>query len=103
MLIFDGYYIAIKAAFLYGLIHSFVKFEPLQKSWLFLALLYTAGIALLSWVWLVAPGRVETRAWQFWLLQTGILAIIYFKLLERFDDGILFWLLIVAGLFLVWY
>ncbi len=103
MMIFDGYYLAIKAAFLYGLVHSFVKFETLQKSWFFIALLYTAGVALISWIWWVAPGRVETRAWQVWLLQMGIIAVIYFKLLERFEEGILFWILIVAGMFLVWF
>jgi len=103
MLIFDGYYMAIKAAFLFGIIHSFVKYETLQKHWLFLALLYTAGLALISWVWLVAPGRVQPHAWQAWLVKSGIIAVIYFKLLERFDEGILFWMLLAAGLFLVWF
>jgi hypothetical protein len=103
MLIFDVYYVAIKAAFFFGLVHAFVKFETLQKSWLFLALLYTAGVGLLSWVWLVAPGRVQTRPWRVWLVETAAIAIVYFKLLDRFDEGILFWLLIVAGLVVVWF
>jgi hypothetical protein len=98
MLTLDIYYLGIKAAFLVGLVHSFVKFEMLQKSWLFLGLLYTAGLALLSWVWLVAPGRVETRPWLIWLAETAVIAVIYFKLLERFDEGMIFWLLMLGGI-----
>jgi hypothetical protein len=103
MLIFDGYYLAIKAAFFFGLVHSFVKYETLQKSWLFLGLLYTAGVALLSWVWIVAPGRVQTGTWQIWLGWTAVIAVVYFKLLERFDEGWMFWTLIVAGLGVVYF
>src|SRR4051812_18181265 len=98
MFIFDIYYIALKAAFLVSLVTSFVKFENLQKSWLFLGLLYTAGIAGLSWIWLVAPGRVEKGAWQFWVGETAVIAVIYFKLLERFDEGIFFWMLMLGGI-----
>jgi hypothetical protein len=103
MLVLDAYYIAIKAMFFYGLVHAFVKFETLQKSWFFIALIYTAGVALLSWIWMVAPGRVELRSWQIWLAETGVIAVIYFKLLQRFDEGILFWVLLVAGLVVVWF
>jgi hypothetical protein len=103
MMIFDVYYIAIKAAFFFGLVHSFVKFENLQRHWLFVALLYTAGVALLSWIWIIAPGRQPFETWRNWLIVTGVLAIVYFKLLERFDEGILFWMLLLAGIGLVWY
>jgi hypothetical protein len=58
---------------------------------------------LLSWVWLVAPGRVQTRPWQIWLAETAVIAVIYFKLLERFDEGFMFWTLIVAGLAVVYF
>jgi len=103
MFIFDGYYLAIKAAFFFGLVQSFVKFETLQKSWLFLGLLYTAGVGLLSWVWLVAPGRVQTRPWQIWLAETAVIAVVYFKLLQRFDEGWMFWTLLIAGLGVVYF
>lgn len=70
------YYVGIKAAFLYGLVHAFVKYEPLQKHWLFLGLLYTAGVVMLSWVWFVClrkcptitPGKFSgsrPRGWPF--------------------------------------
>ncbi len=103
MMILDVYYIAIKAAYFFGLVLSFVKFENLQKHWLFLALLYTAGVALLSWVWLVAPGRIQTRPWEIWLAETLVIAVVYFKLLERFDEGVIFWTLLIAGLAVVWW
>ncbi len=98
------YYIGIKAAFLFSLVHAFVKFEPLQKHWLFLGLLYTAGVVMLSWVWFVAPQEApDYRAWQIFWLKAGVIAVIYFKLLERFDEGWMFWTLIIAGLGLVYF
>ena len=103
MLIFDGYYYAIKAAFFFGLVHSFVKFENLQKHWFSIALLYTAGLALLSWVWIIAPGRSDVATWRNWLIASGVIAVIYFKLLERFDEGTLFWMLLMAGLGVVYF
>jgi hypothetical protein len=103
MLALNVYYIAIKAMFLFGLVHSFVKFELLQKHWLFMGLIYTAGVGLLSWVWLVAPGQVEYRPWEIWLAKTLVIAVIYFKLLDRFDEGPIFWMLLMAGLAVVYY
>ena len=97
MMVLNVYYIAIKAMFFYSLVHSFVKFENLQKHWLFLALLYTAGVALLSFVWFVLPGQMQIGAWQTWLVKTLVIAVIYFKLLDRFDEGVMFWILLVAG------
>ena len=103
MLILDVYYLAIKAVFLFGLVHSFVKFETLQKNWLFIALLYAAGVALLSWVWLVLPGQYQTRPWLIWVAENAVISVIYFKLLERFDEGWIFWTLIMAGLGVVYF
>lgn len=104
MMILNVYYIGIKAAFFYGLVHSFVKFENLQKHWLFIGLLYTLGVVGLSWVWFVAPQQSpDWRAWGVFWLKTGVIAVVYFKLLERFDEGILFWLLLVAGLGVVYF
>jgi len=97
----SGYYFGLKAVFFYGLVHSFVKFDPLQKHWIFLSLLYTAGIAFLSYVFLIAPGTAQYwgswQAWWIWLGETAVIAAIYFKLLARFDEGILFWLLLIGG------
>ena len=103
MLILNGYYLAIKAVFFFGLVHAFVKFETLQKNWFFMALLYAAGVTLLSWVWLVLPGQYQTRPWQIWVAENAVISVIYFKLLERFDEGWIFWTLILAGLGVVWF
>lgn len=103
MLILNLYYIAIKAAFFFGLVHSFVKFENLQKYWLPIALLYTAGVAGLSWVWFVATGQVQSGPWQAWVVQTAVISVIYFRLLSWFDEGVLFWTLLLLGLLVVWW
>ncbi|MGO9469612.1 MAG: hypothetical protein ACLQIB_46050 [Isosphaeraceae bacterium] len=97
----SGYYFGLKAVFFYGLVHSFVKFDPLQKHCIFLSLLYAAGIAFLSYVFLIAPGVSNywgsRQLWAIWLGETAVIAFIYFKLLARFDEGILFWLLLIGG------
>ncbi len=103
MLILGGYYLAIKAVFLFGLVHSFVKFETLQKSWFFIALIYAAGVTLLSYIWVVLPGLYELERWKWWVAENAVLSIVYFKLLERFDEGWIFWTLILLGLGVVWF
>jgi hypothetical protein len=102
MIILNVYYIAIKAMFFYSLVHAFVKFENLQKHWLFVALLYTAGIAGLSWVWFVCTGQMLIGAWKVWLVETLVVAVIYFKLLAKFDEGVIFWTLLVAGMGIIY-
>jgi hypothetical protein len=104
--IIDLYYFGLKTVFLYMLVYSFIKYENLQRHWLFLSLLYTAGVAFLSFVFLIAPGRGSVywgsmNYWWLWLAQTLVVAAIYFKLLARFDEGILFWLLLLGGVLLV--
>jgi hypothetical protein len=104
MMVFNVYYIAIKAMFFFSLVHAFVKFDALQKHWFFIALLYTAGVVGLSWVWFVAPQPApDYRAWQIFWLKTAVIAVVYFKLLEKFDEGWLFWTLILLGLLVVYY
>ena len=92
------YYYGIKGMFLFGLVRSFVKFEPLQKHWLFLAILYTGGIGFLSWVFILNMNpQIPVRAWQIWLGETLVLVALYFKLLSKFDEGMFFWVLLLAG------
>lgn len=117
------YYFAIKGMFLFGIVRSFVKYDELQKHWLFLSLLYTSGIAFLSWVFilnmnpdtmlrtleiLVAKNFVlgtilpkgpvtPMLCWEIWVAETWLLSIFFFKLLIRFDEGSLFWLLFAIG------
>ena len=104
---FDVYYYGLKFAFLFGLIRSFVKYEVLAKSFLFLGILYTSGVAFLSYVfitswrpfpaggWLIQVSQMAgIKPWLCWLGATLVLSVLYFKLLGRFDEGILFWVLI---------
>ena len=90
------YYFAIKAIFLLGIIRSAVKFDTLLEYPTFLAGLYTGGVAFLSYMYrpIVFP-MYNPRDWQIWLLKTFVLAMIYFRLLRRFDDGILFFLVLL--------
>jgi hypothetical protein len=99
------YYFGIKGAFLFGLARSYVSFEPLQKHALFLSVLYTAGVAFLSWaVFMPLNPTATTRDWQIWLAKTFVLTLIYFKLLSRFDEGMIFWILFLGGgLGLIWF
>jgi hypothetical protein len=36
-------------------------------------------------------------------LETAIIATIYFRLLVRFDESILFWILLMAGVGVIWF
>lgn len=95
-------YFALKIAFFLGLLRSFVVFEPLQRHWLFIAILYTAGVGFLSAAFLVEwQSAVAVRVWQIWLGKTLGLSALYFWLLSRFDEGAFFWLLLLAGVALV--
>jgi hypothetical protein len=122
------YYFGLKTAFLFGLVKTFAKFEPLQKHWLFVAFVYTLGVAALSWVFLMAPQQVPTwtrslevtlglnvglispkmtqgqaawRAWEIWLVETLALSSLYFGLMAKFSEGLMFWVLLLSGLLLV--
>jgi hypothetical protein len=92
------YYLVIKGAFLFGLARSYVSFEPLQKHALFLSILYTAGVGFLSQaIYLPTHPLANLQRWEIWLAETFALFLIYLKLLARFDEGLLFWIIFLAG------
>jgi hypothetical protein len=121
------YYYALKLAFFLGILKSYIKFDVLHKHPFFLAGLYTAGIALISFVFLLShqqivmwprewenqlalrliprqflsPETLGWRAWQIWLVSTFFLMSIYLKLLARFEEGSMFWVILVLGLGLI--
>ncbi len=75
------YYYLMKAVFLFSLVRILVKFETMKDHWLFLGLLYSAGIAFLSWVFLISPS--DNPDWRsladlarevYWALDTLLLA-----------------------------
>jgi hypothetical protein len=96
------YYI-MKVAFFGSLVRSFVIYEPLRRHTIFLSLLYTGVVALLSYIFLVGPeGRmVNWELWKYWLGMNFLLIFVYFKLLDRFENGVLFWVILMLGVVVV--
>jgi hypothetical protein len=109
-------YLFMKFVFFYSLVRIQVKFEPMKDHYLFLGVLYTAGIAFLSYVFLVSWQTLNWAPWQnrvaqtlgvspwlAWVGETLILSTLYFRLLAKFDEGVVFWTLLLVGLLLVWF
>jgi hypothetical protein len=111
---FVVYYYFIKISFFFALVRAQVKSDLIKDHYLFLGVLYTAAVAFLSYAFLVSwqgqdivPGRVwEARLssavnqsqWVVWLVETLILSSSYFKLMAKFDEGVIFWTLLVLGI-----
>jgi hypothetical protein len=108
------YYFLLKITFFYALVRSQFRYDLIKDHYLFLGILYTAGVAFLSLAFLVGlegqdfPQRtLEIRVsralgitlWQAWLIETLILSTVYFKLMARFDEGVIFWTLLLLGIF----
>jgi hypothetical protein len=106
----------MKLAFFYSLVRLQVKFDTLKDHWLFLGILYTAGVAFLSYVFLFSwqdfpwPGwqvqvarNFGVTPWQAWMVETLVLYTLYFRLMAKFDEGVIFWTLLLLGIPLVWY
>lgn len=86
----------------------------MREHYLFLAFLYTLAVCFLSYVFLVAPqseevvpGRmleaqlsvlVSQPQWRVWLVETLLLSALYFKLMAKFDEGVIFWTLLLLGI-----
>lgn len=109
-------YLLIKFVFFFGLVRASVKHEVLRERWLLLGVVYAVGVAFLSYVFLVSwqefpwplwqrrvAARVGVSPWLCWVGETFLLAALYFRLMERFDEGVLFWTLILLGLLVVWF
>jgi len=108
------YYYFMKILFFFSLVRAQVKSDLLKDHFLFLGALYTAAVAFLSYAFLVSwqgqdivPGRVlELRLsqtlglsqWVVWLIETLVLSALYFKLMAKFDEGVIFWTLLLLGI-----
>ena len=96
------YYYAMKIFLFASFLSSLVKFEPLQKYTLALSILYTALVALLSYVFLLSQHRdPQFQLWQYWLGINFLLTWAYYGLLVRFDESMLFWLILPLGVVLI--
>ncbi|WP_435008657.1 hypothetical protein P12x_005867 [Tundrisphaera lichenicola] len=110
-----GIYFFLKMMLFFSIVKALVKFETLQDHFLFLGILYTSLVALISYVFVVSTRQLDLHAawllrasaatglspWLTWLAATLILSTVYFKLISKFGDGILFWILLVLGIPLV--
>jgi hypothetical protein len=109
-----SYYFFIKVIFFFALVRAQVKSDLMKDHWLFLGLLYTAAVAFLSFVFIMSwqtpswpgwqmrvAGRIGVSPWVAWLMETCVISLIYFKLMARFDEGAMFWILLVLGIPLV--
>ena len=98
-------YYSLKGLLLVTLARSFAVNEAFQRHWIFFSGLYTAGIAALSWVFVLSINpAIASEVWKHWLLKTFLVAAIFFKLLAKFDEGCLFWAVFSAGLLgLIWF
>ena len=56
------YYICMKFFLLYSLVRAQVAYEPLQKHFIFLGALFSAGVAFLSYVFIMSPQNAPD--WQ---------------------------------------
>jgi hypothetical protein len=108
------YYYFIKIGFFYSLVRAQVKYDLVKDHYLFLGILYTAAVAFLSFAFLVSwkgqgfldaahvryvSQMLGVTPWVAWLIETLILSTIYFKLMARFDEGVVFWTLLLLGIF----
>jgi hypothetical protein len=107
------YYFLIKIVFFYSLVRAQVKYDLIKDHYLFLGILYTVAVAFLSFCFFWGfegenfPDRplewkvsqlLGTTKWRAWLVETLVLSTVYFKLMAKFDEGVLFWTLLLLGI-----
>jgi hypothetical protein len=111
-----GIYYFLKFMLFFSIVKALVKFETLGNHFLFLGILYTSLVAFISYVFVVSTHLAKFDAvwlktisqatgglspWLCWLAVTLIVSTLYFKLIVKFDEGIVFWILLVLGIPLV--
>jgi hypothetical protein len=109
------FYLFLKVAFFFSLVRIQVKFDTMKDHWLFLGILYTSAAGFLFFVflsWMEFPWpdyqrqvarNLGVQPWQSWLGETFLVATLYFRLMAKFDDGVIFWTLLLLGVPLVWF
>ncbi len=104
----------LRVFFFYSLVRAQVKFDTLRDHWLFLGTLFTAATAFLNYVFIQSGGATQwpllqlqiarnfgVTPWQAYLGETFLLTTLYFWLMARFDEGVIFWTLLLLGVPLV--
>ncbi|MGP0069457.1 MAG: hypothetical protein ACLQGP_38405 [Isosphaeraceae bacterium] len=108
-----SFYFFIKIVFFYSLVRAQIKSDLIKDNWLFLGIFYTGAVAFLSfalikswqdldwarWAWQIRLARnLGITNYQCWLGQTLALSTVYFRLMAKFDEGVIFWTLLLLGL-----
>ncbi len=106
----------IRIVFFYSLVRAQIKYETMKDHWLFLGVLFTAATAFLSYVfihsWVDFPWadwhlriarNFGVTPWQAYVGEVFLLATLYFWLMARFDEGVIFWTLLLLGLPMVYW
>lgn len=97
------FYFFLKAGFLYSLIRVQVKFEPMKDRFILFTVMYTAAVAFLSYVFFIAPlDTPPWQAWEIWLGKIFAIYLVYFWLMSKYDEGVIFWTLLLLGIVLVY-
>jgi hypothetical protein len=105
----DLVYYIIKGAFFAGMLKAFIGSEMLMERPFFMAVLYTIGIGLLSYIYFIMPlegpfSKQLREGWMWWLAKDFGLVWLYYWLLWRFEDkGALWWAILIIGIGLVIY
>jgi hypothetical protein len=110
------YYLFMKAVFFFSLVRTLTKFDTMKDHWLFLGILFTGGVAFLSYVFLFSwqdfpwpdwqvrvAQNLGVSPWQAWLGEVLLAYTMYFRLMAKFDEGVIFWTLLLLGIPLIWY
>ncbi|MHC5541478.1 hypothetical protein ACYOEI_24930 [Singulisphaera rosea] len=112
----NSFVLGMKFFYLYSLVKTQVKFDVIRDRYLFLGIIYTAGVAFLFFAFIGSWETLNWAPWQrqlaanlgvqpvvAWIGETLLLSSLYFWLLARFDEGMIFWTLILLGIFLVYF
>ncbi len=111
-----SYYFFIKIVFFYALVRAQVSSDLIKEHYYFLGVMYTGAVAFLSYALIKSSADLAWANWswqirlaqtlgitnyQCWLLQTLVLSTLYFRLMAKFDEGVIFWTLLLLGLLVV--
>lgn len=101
-------YLGMKAFLLVSLVGALKKTDALREQTLGLSVIYTVGVAFLSYVFLVGPssGAISSEGWTNWLKWLGatfVVSLVYFKSLNWFEESRLFWVVVALGAAVVWF
>lgn len=101
-------YFGMKAFLFVSLVGALMKSVPMREQTMGLSVIYTAGVAFLSYVFLIGPNAdsatpEDWQKWGIWLGETFALSWLYFKGLTWFEDSKLFWVVVALGAAVVWF